>query len=150
MIAVIAYYSHKGKTANYARDMAMYLWSKGVSVRLSSISDFNREKLADADMLLLGCWTSGWFFFNQHPHKHWVEFAKTLRDSDISGRLLLFSTYKIRTGSMFRRMEKALGVKSRTIRLQSKTGFLSTEDKQAIDSYLARLKLTTKNKNYGE
>ena len=26
--AVVLYYSHKGKTARYAREIAMYLWSR--------------------------------------------------------------------------------------------------------------------------
>ena len=37
--AIILYYSHKGKTAAYAREITMYLWSKGLSVSLCSISD---------------------------------------------------------------------------------------------------------------
>lgn len=39
MKAAVLYYSHKGKTAGYAREIAMYLWSKGLNVSLSSISD---------------------------------------------------------------------------------------------------------------
>ena len=38
MKATVLYYSHTGRTAAYARDMAMYLWSKGFDVSLSSIS----------------------------------------------------------------------------------------------------------------
>ena len=36
--AVVLYYSHKGKTAGYAREIAMYLWSKGLNVSLSAIT----------------------------------------------------------------------------------------------------------------
>lgn len=28
MKATVVYYSHQGKTAGYAREIAMYLWSK--------------------------------------------------------------------------------------------------------------------------
>ena len=28
MKAIVLYYSHKGKTARFAREIAMYLWSK--------------------------------------------------------------------------------------------------------------------------
>ena len=34
MKAAVLYYSHKGKTAGYAREIAMYLWSKGLNVSL--------------------------------------------------------------------------------------------------------------------
>ena len=51
MKAAVLYYSHKGKTAGYAREIAMYLWSKGLNVSLSSISDAVPEKLSDCDSL---------------------------------------------------------------------------------------------------
>ncbi|MDM8252526.1 hypothetical protein QUW55_13105 [Phocaeicola barnesiae] len=59
MKATVLYYSHKGKTAFLAREIAMYLWSKGLDVSLSSISDFNAEKLSGSDFLISGCWTCG-------------------------------------------------------------------------------------------
>lgn len=34
MKATVVYYSHQGKTAGYAREIAMYLWSKGWNVSL--------------------------------------------------------------------------------------------------------------------
>ena len=53
MKAAVLYYSHKGKTAGYAREIAMYLWSKGLNVSLSSISDAVPEKLSDCDFLVI-------------------------------------------------------------------------------------------------
>ena len=44
MKAAVLYYSHKGKTAGYAREITMYLWSKGLNVSLSSVSDAVPEK----------------------------------------------------------------------------------------------------------
>ena len=59
MKAAVLYYSHKGKTAGYAREIAMYLWSKGLNVSLSSISDAVPEKLSDCDFLWMVCgWTA--------------------------------------------------------------------------------------------
>lgn len=66
--AIILYYSHRGKTAAYAREITMYLWSKGLSVSLCSISDAKLEKLREYDYLITGCWTCGWFVIGQHPH----------------------------------------------------------------------------------
>lgn len=43
MKAAVLYYSHKGKTAGYAREITMYLWSKGLNVSLSSVSDAVRK-----------------------------------------------------------------------------------------------------------
>lgn len=140
MKAIVTYYSHKGKTAAYAREIAMYLWSRGVSVSLCSISDCTPEKLAGCDLLLLGCWTCGWFFFNQRPHPKWVEFARSL-PRPTGARLLLFTTYKIRTGSLYRRMSQALGVDASAAvpRLGSRTGRLSVADKAVLDDFITRV-----------
>lgn len=138
MKAVIVYYSHTGRTAAYARDIAMYLWQQGVSVSLCSTADYNEEKAAGADLIVLGCWTSGWFVVNQHPHKKWRAFAKAM-PRDKQGRLLLFTTYLFRPGSMFRRMQRCLprGLShKKQWRLASKTGRLSDDDKRVLLSFL--------------
>lgn len=138
MKAVVLYYSHKGKTASYAREIAMYLWSKGVSVSLSSISDFDVEKLRQADVLISGCWTCGWFVVGQHPHKRWVEYSRKMAGLIPPERLLFFTTYKIRTGSLLGRMKKVMEVpfRIRVPFLRSKTGFLTAEDKQLLDAFI--------------
>lgn len=142
MKATIVYYSRRGKTAAFAREMAMYLWTKGVSVSFCSTADFKQEMLHDCDFLLLGCWTSGWFIVNQHPHDRWVEFARQL-PSALPGNLLLFSTYKFSTGSLFRRMKKQLdlsAVKQAAI-LKSKKAYLSDKHKQVLDGFIAHIKI---------
>ena len=73
MKAAVLYYSHKGKTAGYAREIAMYLWSKGLNVSLSSVSDAVPEKLSDCDFLVSGCWTCGGF----QPANSWTCKSRT-------------------------------------------------------------------------
>ena len=116
MKAIVIYYSHKGRTANYAREIAMYLWSKGISVSLCSVSDFDRNKAKEADLLLTGCWTCGWFIINQHPHEQWKSLAKT-----ISG---IFP------------IEKTLFFTTRVHRLQSRTGKLSEHDRELLNLFI--------------
>ncbi|WP_329905311.1 flavodoxin family protein [Porphyromonas pogonae] len=136
MKATIIYYSHKGKTAGYAREIAMYLWSKGLDVSLASVSDYKEDKLHNTDFLLLGCWTSGWFIVHQHPHKSWVDFARTL-PHPFSQKLLLFTTYKIRTGSMFRKMKKHIApIDSNIFSLKSRSGHLTDTDKRTLDTMI--------------
>lgn len=138
MKAVITYYSHKGHTANYAREIAMHLWSRGVSVSLCSLSDFDKKKATEADILVLGCWTSGFFVVGQHPHRRWREFARSIAGEYSAKRFILFTTYKIRTGSMFRRMQQELGLppSERVARLKSRTGRLSAQDREYLDNYI--------------
>ena len=136
--AIILYYSHKGKTAAYAREITMYLWSKGLSVRLCSISDAKLEKLREYDYLITGCWTCGWFVVGQHPHKCWKDFSRQIQQSMHAEHTLLFTTYKIRTGSMYLRMKQALGIASKASIpfLKSRNGLLTEKDKAQLDLFI--------------
>lgn len=141
MKATILYQSKKGRTAGYARAMAMYLWSKGMSVSYSSVSDFKPEQLEDCDLLMLGCWTSGWFIVNQHPNELWVDFAQKLPET-LPPRIILFATYKFHTGSMFGNMKKHLSLKGVKLldTLKSKAGILSQAERDLLDRYVAEIK----------
>lgn len=138
MKATVLYYSHKGKTAYLAREIAMYLWSKGVSVSLSAISDFDVAKLDETDFLLSGCWTCGWFVVGQHPHRQWALSARKMAGAVPPQKLLFFTTYKFRTGGMFKRMKKVMGVPPSVpvSSLKSKTGRLTKEDKFVLDQFI--------------
>lgn len=138
--AIVLYYSHKGKTAAYAREIAMYLWSRGVSVRLSAVSDAVPEDLERCDFLISGCWTCGWFVIGQHPHARWKDFARQIQDRVEASRTLLFTTYRIRTGSMLPRMKRALGIAARqqVPFLKSRSGRLTPEDKAALDRFISQ------------
>jgi len=103
MKTVIIYNSKTGTTKRYAEAIGEYLSSNKMNVSITSIEEYQPEILKDANYLLLGCWTQGLLFFNQHPEKAWVEFAKKLPEK-INTKVILFTTYKILTGSMFRKM----------------------------------------------
>lgn len=141
MKATILYQSKKGRTAGWARAMAMYLWSKGVNVSYGPISDFKEEQLRDSDLLLLGSWTTGWFVVNQNPSKVWIEASKKL-PATLPPHLVLFATYKVRTGAIFKRMKGCLNLSDvkQVDTMKSKTGILSDEDKQRLDAYIERIK----------
>ncbi|WP_072541815.1 NADPH-dependent FMN reductase family protein [Bacteroides mediterraneensis] len=138
MKATVLYYSHKGKTAFFAREIAMYLWSKGLHVSLCAISDFDPQKLAETDFLLSGCWTCGCFVVGQHPHRQWKACSRRMAGQVPSHRTLLFTTYKFRTGSMLRNMKKTLRIsrKASVPFLQSKNGLLTDSDKQILDRFI--------------
>lgn len=138
MKAAVLYYSHKGKTARYAREIAMYLWSKGLSVTLSSLSDFESSRIREVDFLITGCWTCGWFVVGQHPHKTWCELSQPLSNIVPPEQTLFFTTYKIRTGSMFRKMKKVMKIsrKSFSYELCSRTGILTAENKNVLDALI--------------
>ena len=136
--AVIVYNSKTGTTKKYAEEIASYLKSKGISIRISSIQAFQGNLLSDSDFVFLGCWTNGLMFILQHPDREWKDFAAKL-PSIPDVKVALFTTYKILTGSMFRNMYKQLTGKFATpsLELKSRNGALSEKDKQALDNLIS-------------
>lgn len=138
MKATVLYYSRRGKTASYAREIALYLWSKGLHVSLSPLSDFHADKLENTDLLLTGCWTCGWFIVGQHPHRTWIDLSRKITGMVSPRQTLFFTTYKIHTGSMFRKMKEVLQIpkKAPSPELKSKTGRLTAKDKELLDLFI--------------
>jgi len=126
--ALIIHHSKTGTTLKYGREIADFCNRRGINSRLISIEDFNKKDLAGVDYLFLGCWTHGHFIFNQHPDTDWVDFANKLPDLN-DRKIILFTTYKIATGSMFRKMKEQLKCDSKhiTLELKSRNGSLKNE-----------------------
>lgn len=135
--AVILYHSKTGTTRKYAEEITSYLETKGILVKISPIQAYWEDLLEDADYVFLGCWTSGLMVMFQHPEKEWVDFAAKLPAMQ-SAKLVLFTTYKILTGSMFRNMTKHLKgrFEAPSLELKSRNGLLSAADKENLDSIL--------------
>ena len=134
---LITYLSHTGITKRYAEEISGYLKSKGNEVQNTAIEDFSPEMLSDADTLLFGAWTHGLMICLQHPDKPWRKFVETL--PDLNGKKTgLFTTYKLATGSMFKKMRKILYQKSNVpaVELKSKNGSLSPNDKLILDEFI--------------
>ncbi len=136
--AVIIYNSKTGITKRYAEEMGEYLKAKAIDVQLSSIQEYEKEILNKANYVLLGCWTNGLMFFLQHPEKAWTNFAVEL-PSMPDAKIALFTTYKILTGSMFKKMYKQLNGKFTfpSLELKSRNGILSEADKKALDNFIS-------------
>jgi|APLow6443716910_1056828.scaffolds.fasta_scaffold190882_1 flavodoxin len=135
--AAIVYCSATWTTAGLADDIAAHLGGRGIETRVASIGEIDTAGLAEVDYLFLGCWTHGWFVVNQHPEAAWVEWTREL--PGLAGpRTALFTTYKLRTGSMFPRMRKALADKTPRIglELKAKGPKLTDEGRRALDAFI--------------
>ena len=135
--AVIIYHSTTGITRMYADEMEMYLKGKGLEVTSISVWQY-KDSIADGvDYLLLGCWTSGIMIALQHPEKVWKEFAAKFKTTS-NPRTILFTTYKILTGSMFKNMRRHLAgkISEPFAELKSRSGKLSTGDKEILDKFV--------------
>ena len=138
--ALVVYRSHTGVTRRYAEEIADYLSGKGVDARAVSVGDCDFEAPAGADLLLLGCWTSGLFVVMQHPDGPWLSFVRRMPALPADRpRVGLFTTYQLRTGSQFARMRAALRGKTRTpeLELKSRDGRLSRRDRESLDAFIA-------------
>jgi len=132
--AIILYHSKTGITKKYAENISGYLKGHDIATELLTIQEFSKGHLDKTDTVFLGCWTSGLFLFLQHADKEWVKFASTLPALNTKD-VVLFTTYKVATGSMFRNMRKKLNGKVKEIRaeLKSRNGSLSEIDKIVLD-----------------
>lgn len=134
---LITYLSKTGITKKYAEEISKYLERKGVKASLVSIEDFEPKLFKDAEGVLFGAWTNGLMFFLQHPDKPWVKFAKSLPNMK-DMKVGVFATYKLATGSMFKKMNKHLNgkISENQIELKSRTGELSENDKTLLNSFI--------------
>jgi flavodoxin len=131
--AVIIYQSKTGITKKYAAEIGQFLAEKGVNATILPVAEYKDGLTDDADMVFLGCWTAGLMLFLQHPEKTWNDFAHNL--PELKGKkAVLFTTYKLATGSMFKNMRKHLGDKGTdlSLELKSRNGKLSPENKQVL------------------
>ena len=137
MKAYILFHSKKGTTNAFGREIGMYLREKGIETTVKSIDDYDAQTLAEADIVLLGCWTHGLFLIMQHAAKAWQEFAHSLPNMS-DKKVGLFTTYKVRTGSMFKNMKKHLGQNAHHIdmEIKSRSNLLSETNRVLIDEWI--------------
>ncbi|MBN1143537.1 MAG: flavodoxin domain-containing protein [Bacteroidales bacterium] len=135
--AVVIYQSKTGITKKFAEAIGAYAAEKGIDVQTLSIAEYTSGIAEKADYVFLGCWTSGFLlFFLQHPDGPWKQFAAGL--PALSGKVALFTTYKVATGSMFNSMRKHLRMDASkpVVELRSRNGSISEEHKVALDAFL--------------
>lgn len=135
--AAIVYQSKTGTTRAFAEAISRFLNGRGVEAKAWSISDADLQAIADADYVLLGCWTSGLLILLQHPDEPWTTFARDL-PSLRAEKVGLFTTYKVATGGMFRKMGACLAGKTTRLgfRLKSRGKKLSKQHEEALDRFL--------------
>jgi len=137
MKAHITYLSKTGITRKYASEIDAFLRANQTESIMQNIHDAIPEDAGEADFVLLGAWCHGLFILLQHPDKPWVEFARKLPDLS-EKKVALFTTYKLATGSMFKKMRKQLKLaEHQQVEIfKSKNGSLSEEDKKRLLDWL--------------
>ena len=67
MRAVVIYESLTGNTAKAAEEIGRNLVAEGVATTVCPTTDVDYQAVADADLVIVGSWTDGLFFFAQKP-----------------------------------------------------------------------------------
>ena len=134
--AAVVYRSASGTTRLLAEEIGEHLRTKGIETTVQSVGDADPAALAQTDIVLLGCWTSGLFVVAQHPDEPWLAFVRDLPPLHGS-RIGLFTTYKLATGSMFARMRAALDTRAPHVdlELKSRGGHLTDAGRVALDRF---------------
>lgn len=135
--AVIVHQSKTGTTQAFAEALANRFAARGIATLVRSAAEATARDLSDADYVLFGCWTSGLLIAFQHPERAWVEFAKGL--SRIPAKKVgLFTTYKVATGGMFKKMSAHLSDKAvaPTLTLKARGKQLAPEHERAVDAWI--------------
>ena len=136
--AAVVYHSRTGTTRRLAEGIAACFTERKIETRVLPIWECTNDALTDLDYLMLGCWTHGLMVILQHPEQPWVDFARRLPPLGVP-RVGLFTTYKLLTGSMFRKMRHHLRGKigAVAIELKSRSGQLSGRQTQALERFIA-------------
>ena len=67
MRAVVIYESLTGNTKRAAQIVGQELSARGTGTTVCAITEIDRQALSDADLVVIGTWTDGMFFFGQRP-----------------------------------------------------------------------------------
>lgn len=124
--ALIIYNSKTGTTKKFGYEIGNYLHTKNIDSKIIPMYDFDEKEVAKYDLILLGCWTSGLLICRQHPQQDWIDFSKNLPDLK-NKKIGLFTTYKIATGTMFKKMKSHLKnkIEDISLELKSRNGMLN-------------------------
>jgi hypothetical protein len=136
--ALIVHQSKKGHTRRYAEEIGKFLTEKGIESKVIPLEEYKTDLLQDVSHLFLGCWTSGLFFFAQHPDQAWNHSVQKMT-LPAGIQVGLFTTYIIATGCMFRAMKKNIPGKADVSmpEWKSKNSLLSELDKESIARFIA-------------
>jgi flavodoxin len=135
--ALVVYNSKTGTTKNYGEEISDFLKKKDIDSKAVSINECSNEDIANSDIVLFGCWTSGLYIFRQRPEQEWIDFVKKVPDLS-NKKVGLFTTYKVSTGGMFKRMKKYLRVNTEDnfLELKSRDGHLPVSSRLLINDFV--------------
>jgi flavodoxin len=103
MQVVILHESLTGNTERAARLIANAFYDHQIAARVFPVDGYDPEALAEADLVVLGSWTDGFFVIGQKPGRH----KKFTRLPDLAGkRAAVFCTFALDPGHTLDKLTK--------------------------------------------
>jgi len=97
MRVVVLYESLTGNTKRAAERIGAELERRGHEVVVNSVTDIDYQALARCDLVVVGSWTDGIFFFGQRPGRSWR--IQSLPPMD-GKRCVVFCTFALDPGKV--------------------------------------------------
>ncbi len=104
MKALVIYETLTGNTRTASYEIAGRLSAAGVATEVSPITAVDLQALSDADLVIVGSWTDGIFFFGQRPGRA-SRLAKNLPRID-GKKAVVFCTYALDCGPTLEKLER--------------------------------------------
>ena len=104
MKAIVIYESLTGNTRKAAELIARDLELEGISTGVSSVTEINMQALSEADLVIIGSWVDGLFFFGQKPGRS----GRIASMPNLSGKkVVVYCTYAVKAGKTLEKLETA-------------------------------------------
>ncbi|MGI9612128.1 MAG: flavodoxin family protein [Acidimicrobiales bacterium] len=106
MRAIVIYESLTGNTRDAGQLIAAELNASGIETDHSPITEINLQALSEADLVIVGSWTDGLFFFGQRPARAGRLATMPVIDGK---KAAVFCTYAIDSGKTLSKLADIVG-----------------------------------------
>ena len=98
------YESLTGNTRIAGEAIAAELAGEGIPTTVSAITDIDMQALSEADLVVVGSWVDGLFFFGQRPGRA----GRIAKMPNLTGKkVVVFCTYAVKAGKTLEMLEAA-------------------------------------------
>ncbi len=104
MKAIVIFESLTGNTRTAATHIARELEHAGIPTSVSPITEINLQALSEADVVIVGSWVDGLFYFGQRPGRA----GRIAKMPSLAGKkVVVYCTFAVKAGKTLEMLEKA-------------------------------------------
>ncbi len=104
MKAIVIFESLTGNTRTAATHIARELEQAGIPTDVSPITEINMQALSEADVVIVGSWVDGLFYFGQRPGRA----GRIAKMPSLAGKkVVVYCTFAVKAGKTLELLDKA-------------------------------------------